>query len=160
MTWIKSITPAALHNNFGLYTGQWVKEMDRCWIRKEDGVCVCSRLIRTDWGKVEHVTITKGVAGDSKDITWADKQQIKDELFGKKRVAIEVFPAESDLVDTADVYHLWVFDKHFQLPFGIHPKQYQPAIKRGAMPLSPQELEVLQEYYEQKPEVSYIGTTN
>lgn len=146
MTWIKSVTPAALHKNFGIYTGQWMPEMDRCWIRTEDGVCVCSRLLRTDWGKVEHVTITKSGG----EISWADKQQIKDELFGKSRTAIEVFPSESRLVDVADVYHLWVFDKNFKLPFGIHPKEYQPAINRGAMPLSEQELQILQKYYDEK----------
>lgn len=145
MTWIKAVTPATLHKQFGLYQGQWMPEMDRCWIRTEDSVCVSSRLIRTEWGKVEHVTITKDVRGG--DLLWSDKQQIKDELFGKNRIAIEVYPTDDMLVDIADVYHLWVFDKHFKLPFGIHPKQYQQAINRGSLPLSKEELETLQDFY-------------
>ena len=147
MTWIKSITPAKLQSIIPIYQGQWMKEMDRCWIRKEDGVCVSSRLLRTDWGKVEHVTITrrKISADGSGDFTWSEKQQIKDELFGKNRVAIEVYPAQDKLVDVADVYHLWVFDKNFKLPFGIHPKEYKQAINRGSVPLSESELNELRE---------------
>ncbi len=49
------------------------------------------------------------------------KQQIKNEIFGEKRLAIEVFPKQKNLVDVQDVYHLWVFPKDFDLPFGIHP---------------------------------------
>jgi len=130
--------------------------MDRCWIREEDGVCVCSRLIRVPeefGGKVEHVTITRRSDGKisydgSKDFSWAEKQQIKDELFGENRVAIEVFPKSKMLVDVADVYHLWVFDKRFDLPFGIHPKEYKKSkvISRGSS-ISQTELERLQQYY-------------
>ena len=151
-TWIKGIAPKMLHDNFGIYTGQWMPEMDRCWIRKEDGVCVCSRLINSAMGKVEHVTITrkssggKPMTGGEGDFTWAEKQEIKDELFGKRRVAVEVYPAEDRLVDVADVYHLWVFEKGFQLPFGIHPKEYQKAINRGCG-MNEEELRILKEYY-------------
>lgn len=147
MTWIKSITPAKVQSMINVYHGQWMPEMDRCWIRKEDGVCVCSRLLRTEWGKVEHVTITRSSysTDGSGDFTWADKQQIKDELFGKNRTAIEVYPKEDRLVDVADVYHLWVFDKKFNLPFGIHPKEYQHAINRGSVPLSEDELNELKD---------------
>ena len=52
---------------------------------------------------------------------WAIKQQIKDELFGSRRVAIEVYPSQKNLIDACDVYHLWVLPKDFVLPFGIHP---------------------------------------
>ena len=155
--WIKAIPPKMLHDQFGVYRGQWMPEMDRCWIRKEDGVCVSSRLLHTDWGNVEHVTITrksdsfKVTADGSKGFSWAEKQEIKNELFGVRRTAIEVFPAEDRLVDTADVYHLWVFDKKFRLPFGIHPKEYQKAVNRGYS-MSQKELEDLQNYYKESGE--------
>ena len=153
-TWIKAVAPQILQNCLGLYRGLWMPEMDRCWIRKEDGVCVCSRLIRTPIGKVEHATITRKlihkipIPGERRDFTWAEKQQIKDELFGKKRCAVEVYPTEDRLVDVADVYHLWVFEKGYRLPFGIHPKEYQKAINRGCS-MNEEELKVLQEYYSQ-----------
>lgn len=57
----------------------------------------------------------------SRDIPWSVKQEIKNELVGERRVAIEVFPAQKNLVDICDVYHLWVLPKDFKLPFGIHP---------------------------------------
>ena len=62
-TWIKSIPPKMLHDKLGVYRGQWLPEMDRSWVRKEDGTSVCSRMIRTPWGNVEHVTITRGDSG-------------------------------------------------------------------------------------------------
>lgn len=154
MTWVKSITPAQMNDMLGIYQGQWMPEMDRCWIRKEDGVCVQSRLIRTEWGKVEHVTITrKNPSSDgSGDFSWSDKQQIKDELFGENRVAIEVYPKADKLVDVADVYHLWVFDKKFDMPFGIHPKEYTKAINRGSVPLSKEELLELESVFHKEKE--------
>ena len=81
MAWIKAITPKQAHNLTGIYKGQWMPEMDRCWIREEDGTMVCSRLLRTKWGNVEHVTITKHDNGSiisfdgSGRLTWAEKQQ-------------------------------------------------------------------------------------
>ena len=155
-TWIKSVPPKMLHDKLDFYHGQWQPEMDRCWIREEDGVCVCSRLLRTKIGNVEHVTISRHkdpmqvLKNDgSGDFTWAEKQQIKDELFGEKRCAVEVFPSSDRLVDVADVYHLWVFDKNYRLPFGIHPKEYQKAINRGYS-MNAEELKTLQDYYNNK----------
>ncbi len=153
MGWIKAVTPKQLNDVMNVYHGQWTPEMDRCWIREEDGVCVSSRLLNTKWGKVEHVTITR----KSKDIlptmdgsggfTWSEKQQIKDELFGENRAAVEVYPKSDRLVDVADVYHLWVFDKKVDIPFGIHPKEYQKAINRGYVPLTQEDLTKLKKYY-------------
>ena len=153
MGWIKAVPPKMMHDLLGVYHGEWMPEMDRSWIREEDGVCVCSRLLRTSMGNVEHVTITRRSDGftistdGSKGFSWSEKQQIKDELFGKNRVAVEVYPTEDRLVDTADVYHLWVFDKKFRLPFGIHPKEVKHAINRGYN-MTEGEMKTLQEYYE------------
>ena len=152
--WIKAVPPKMVHDEFGVYHGQWLPEMDRCWIRTEDGVCVSSRLIRTSVGNVEHVTITRKspdvvkLNNGSQGFSWAEKQQIKNELFGENRVAVEVFPTGDRLVDTADVYHLWVFDKKFKMPFGIHPKEYQKAVNRGYS-MSKEELEILKKYYDE-----------
>ena len=155
-TWIKGIPPKMIQDTFEVLHGKWYPEMDRCWIRKEDGCCVCSRLIRTKFGNVEHVTITRRMPGapiftnnGSGELMWAEKQQIKNELFGENRQAIEVYPAEDRLVNSADVYHLWVFDKKFRLPFGIHPKEYQKAVNRGySMTLD--EIKTVQQYYKER----------
>lgn len=158
MAWIKAVPPKMLHEKFGIYQGTWMPEMDRCWIRKEDGCCVSSRMIRTKFGNVEHVTITRKdhnnpewyITNDGTgELTWAEKQQIKDELFGKNRQAVEIYPTEDRMINYSDVYHLWVFDKKFRLPFGIHPKEYQKAFNRGYS-MNQEEIRTLQKYYEEK----------
>ena len=135
MNFVKAIPPKLLHDKFGLYGNGlgWNAEMDRCWVDNDANICVSSRLIRTQFGNVEHVTITKGLNTNdgSGEITWAEKMQIKNELFGENRFAIEIFPKQKNLVDVCDVYHLWVFDKKVDMPFGIAKGEYQKAVNRG-----------------------------
>lgn len=117
-TWHKILPPKKAQEVFNIYHGVWHPQIDRCW-ESEDGYSVSSRLIKTEWGQVEHVTIQR--LGGTGDVGWKVKQEIKDDLFGHQRVAIEVFPSSKNLVDVCDVYHLWVLPKGFELPFGIHP---------------------------------------
>lgn len=50
---------------------------------------------------------------------WRDFQTIKNELLGSDVEAIELYPAESRLIDTANQFHLWcVIDPLFRFPFG------------------------------------------
>ena len=50
---------------------------------------------------------------------WRDMQYIKNELVGEENEGFEIFPKESRLVDTANQFHLWVFqDIENQLPIG------------------------------------------
>lgn len=49
---------------------------------------------------------------------WRDFQRIKNELIGPEAEGVELYPAESRLVDTSNQYHLWVFDPPFRFPFG------------------------------------------
>jgi hypothetical protein len=51
---------------------------------------------------------------------WRDLQRIKNEIIGPEYVAVEIYPKESNLVDTANQYHLWVFMSGYDLPFGFH----------------------------------------
>lgn len=51
---------------------------------------------------------------------WRALQSIKNALVGEECEAIEIFPAESRLVDTANQYHLWVFvDPEVRVPVGF-----------------------------------------
>jgi hypothetical protein len=51
---------------------------------------------------------------------WKDRQQIKNELIGPEYEAVELFPAESRLIDTNNEYHLWVHPNlGFRFPFGF-----------------------------------------
>jgi hypothetical protein len=52
---------------------------------------------------------------------WRDMQRIKNEICGPECDAVEVFPAESKLVDAANQYHLFVFQE-FRLPFGFQTR--------------------------------------
>ena len=138
MNFIKAIPPKLFRDMYGIYTGGprragWHGDMDRCWVDNDNNICVCSRLIRTQFGNVEHVTISRGTGtrDGSGGFTWAEKQEIKDTLFGENRFAIEVYPKRKNLVDVCDVYHLWVFDKKQEMPFGIAKGEYQPSVNRG-----------------------------
>lgn len=51
--------------------------------------------------------------------SWQHLQRIKNELMGPERVAVEVFPAVSELVDDANIYHLWVLPEGARLPFRL-----------------------------------------
>lgn len=76
------------------------------------------RDLTTEWGPLRHMMI--GASVDGIPPTWAEKQRIKNELGGRERAAIEVFPAASRLVDGADAYHLWLLPADMRLPFGLH----------------------------------------
>lgn len=53
---------------------------------------------------------------------WRHLQQIKNELCGPEREAVEIYPAESRLVDTANQYHLWVLPPDMRVPFGFEKR--------------------------------------
>lgn len=92
----------------------WVKELTRSW--SNGHYAVMSRDLDTEWGKVTHYFISQ-LSGE--DIPWRDKQMIKNSIAGHDKLAIEVFPPMTELVNDADAYHIWVLhDK--KLPFGLH----------------------------------------
>lgn len=90
----------------------------------ENGVfCVLVRNVVSPWGLVRHAMI-RTVSND--EVRWAEKQRIKNEIFGEEALAVEVFPSQSRLVDQADAYHLWVLPEGVSLPFGIHRNDTRP----------------------------------
>lgn len=40
--------------------------------------------------------------------TWHEAQRIKNDLGGRDKTAVEIYPPADEVVDGADVYHLWV----------------------------------------------------
>lgn len=58
---------------------------------------------------------------DKQPVTdWRHKQWIKDQLVGPEHEGVELYPAQSRLVDTANQYHLWVWeDVTFRVPVGF-----------------------------------------
>lgn len=63
MKWIETITPKQAVEELGVPYHGWMREMDRAWISDDAHYSVMSRLLRTEWGKVEHVTITAAERG-------------------------------------------------------------------------------------------------
>jgi len=51
---------------------------------------------------------------------WQDLQEIKNQLVGPEHEAVELYPAESRKVDTANQYHLWVLAEPTRFPFGFN----------------------------------------
>ncbi len=69
-----------------------------------------------------HLGITRLDGGTCKE--WRDIQRIKNEIVGTEYEAMEMFPAESRLVDTGNQYHLWVHkDPGFRFPVGWTKRQ-------------------------------------
>jgi len=49
--------------------------------------------------------------------SWHEMQRIKDELAGEDATAVEVYPPHDEIVDGADMFHIWVLPD--RLPFGL-----------------------------------------
>lgn len=59
-----------------------------------------------DEDRAWHVMVSTLEDAPSRD--WRDLQRIKNELFGPNDIAIEIFPREQDVIDEANMTHLWV----------------------------------------------------
>lgn len=66
--------------------------------------------------KMLHLNIRRRDGGMVRD--WRHFQQIKNEIAGPEREAVEIFPAESRKVDTTNKWHLWVFPEGFRVELG------------------------------------------
>lgn len=120
-SWKRAPTPqmaAAFHqadravpNAFG-----WCRQIHTVWTN--GWCCVMVRTVaQTTLGvAVDHVALRTALGAE---LGWREKQRIKDELMGKDRMAIEVYPRDSELIDAADMYHLWVFPVGFRFDFGL-----------------------------------------
>ena len=57
---------------------------------------------------------------------WRDFQRIKNELVGPEHEAVELYPAESRLMDTANQYHVWALAEpmpEMGFPFGQQKRE-------------------------------------
>jgi len=71
-----------------------------------------------DDGEIIHLSIKRNDREPIHD--WRDLQEIKNQLVGPANEAIEIYPAESRRVDSANQYHLWVFkDPTYRIPIGF-----------------------------------------
>lgn len=68
-------------------------------------------------GEVAHLYISR--TDKSKLRPWADFQRIKNDICGPTFTAVEVYPAEDELVDDVDMWHLWCLPRGVRMPFWI-----------------------------------------
>ena len=74
--------------------------------------------VADDWaGKVEYISIRRNDREPCD--SWRDFQEIKNQLCGPDREAVQIYPAEWRLVDTANQYHLWVLPLESPFPMGF-----------------------------------------
>jgi uncharacterized Zn finger protein len=79
------------------------------WINDKYQVAVRRR------GELLHLSIR--TLDRSPIFDWRDMQQIKNQLAGPECEGVQLFPAESRLVDSANQYHLWVVtDPTYRFP--------------------------------------------
>jgi ribosomal protein S18 acetylase RimI-like enzyme len=109
--------------------GVWEDRSDRAYLAPYDGCAglwhnnlftVQAYRRQTEFGECLLVAI-QGLRRNQ-DVFWSDKQRIKNELFGERRTAIEVYPPQSDLVDEAHIYWLWVLPEDRRLLLSFFPK--------------------------------------
>lgn len=92
----------------------WCREVRE--VHANDLYVVLVRPLDTAWGKVQHLAIR---TASHLEPPWRDKQRIKNSLFGPEYAAVEVMPPQDELVDEADMYHMWVLPAGMPLPFTI-----------------------------------------
>jgi hypothetical protein len=74
-------------------------------------------------GTMLHICIRRRDGSMFKD--WRHFQQIKNEVAGAEREAIEMYPAESRKVDTSNKWHLWVLPEGKRIDIGWQERDVQ-----------------------------------
>ena len=64
--------------------------------------------------------------------SWRELQTIKNNIVGENRQAIEIYPAEDQIIDTQNNYHLWVTppNKKNKIKNKTQPKQIKKTINK------------------------------
>ena len=96
-----------------------VHRYDELWVNSlyVVGVCRQEPTIPTPFGRLITLTIKRVDREAIHD--WRDLQRIKNEILGPEIECIELYPAESRLVDTANQYYLFTLEGLPQWPFGF-----------------------------------------
>lgn len=95
---------------------------DESWYNEQYQVIKTSYERKPPWPTLVHLSIRREDRRIMFD--WRDMQRIKNQLLGEEKEAVQLFPAESRLVDTANQYHLWGFDSdEFRFPLGYNERQ-------------------------------------
>lgn len=91
---------------------------DKIWLNGRYKVWIYENVLRHgQWPRMHWLSIKRR---DQEPIReWRDLQRIKNDLIGEQCEGVELFPAESRLVDASNQYHMFVFaDSKARFPFG------------------------------------------
>lgn len=61
--------------------------------------------------------------------SWRILQDIKNFIVGEEIVAIEIYPKESDVTDTGNLYHLWVFQPGITVNVSLVSREFRADLK-------------------------------
>src|SRR5262252_5066149 len=65
---------------------------------------------------------------------WRDLQRIKNEMAGPECEGVQLFPAETRLVDTANQFYMYaILDPRFRFPFGFRERMVSDVSSHGAV---------------------------
>lgn len=100
-------------------SGLAVVASDEVWMNDQYQVNVRRHIQPQGLGvMVTHLSIKRLDKGSAHN--WRHFQYIKNQLVGPEYEAVEIYPPEQYMVDTANQYHLWVFENpQMLLPFGF-----------------------------------------
>lgn len=90
-------------------TAKKLLDSSKIWLNDVYQVAVRVMGPDEDGGELIHLSIKRRDREPCKD--WRDFQRIKNQLCGEEAEGVELYPAESRIVDTANQYHIWVFTK-------------------------------------------------
>jgi hypothetical protein len=92
--------------------GGWPEQMKLA--HRNRVFCVLERTLVIPPGGVRHLGVSS-LSGIRP--TFHEMQRIKNELAGNDATAIEIYPPQRELIDAADMFHIWVLPAG--LPFGL-----------------------------------------
>lgn len=105
-------------DNVGKGAEVWMNDTYTVYVNRDAGGTVAMGNGETKPLPWIHLSIKRN---DRQPVTdWRDKQAIKNQLVGPECEAVELFPAQTRLVDCANEFHLWCCpDPTWRFPLGF-----------------------------------------
>lgn len=114
-------------------TSVWVNKRDGWVIQVWAGIAATPGTIGTPWEGTVRICVKHSKGRNANEynsrkhdvpITWDELQAIKEWLFAG-RIALEVYPPQSKVVDVANMRWLWVLPAGACLPFNLQSTSIQ-----------------------------------
>lgn len=96
-------------------------------------LCLIDNVTTKKFGEMRHLALQTALCTDGKDLdleawlrtieepTYAEKLDTMKKIGTWKKCGLEVFPTGENLVDYADIYHIWELSDKRLLPFSLDP---------------------------------------